>query len=135
MSTEEDRERGLEALLRQTLRQPAVEPSPDCLDGETLSAWSEGVLPPAEARVVEAHAAGCARCQAMLAAFARTGPPRTAAAEPAWRRWHLRWLVPIAATATALAVWVAVPSDSACAGTTGAGVPRGRGSRHGGRCG
>jgi hypothetical protein len=28
-----------------------------------------------------------------------------------WQRWHLRWAVPIAAAASAVALWFAVPSD------------------------
>jgi hypothetical protein len=79
-----------------------------CLDGERLAAWSAGTLPRAEAASVEDHLADCARCQAMAAAFVRAE-----AVVPApsawWKRWEVRWLVPIATAATVAAIWVALP--------------------------
>lgn len=114
MSTDEDRDRRFDALLRQHWPPPAPNDSPSCIDAETLAAWSEGTLTRDVSRLVEAHAAGCARCQAMLAAFVRSGGADATPAEapePLWRRWQIRWLVPIAATATALAVWVAGPAE------------------------
>jgi hypothetical protein len=74
---------------------------------------------------VDTHVSTCTRCQAMLATFVRAAP---ASVEPAtvapiaawfWHRWQVRWLVPVAAAATAVAVWVSqadraqapVPSD------------------------
>ena len=48
----------------------------------------------------------------MLAAFVRSEPAVVAGtAEGATRWWHLRWLVPLATAATAIAIWVAIPSD------------------------
>jgi hypothetical protein len=44
--------------------------------------------------MVESHAATCARCQAVLAAMARTAPPL--AARKWWLTSTVRWLVPIA---------------------------------------
>ena len=82
----------------------------NCVDAETLAAWTAGTLSSREADAVEAHLADCASCQAVLAVFARTEPP-PAVSESLWRRWHLRWAVPIAAAATAVAIWVAVPDD------------------------
>jgi hypothetical protein len=43
----------------------------------------------------------------MLAALVRTAPP--VVKQPWWRVVHAGWLVPIAAAATALVVWIAVP--------------------------
>ncbi len=112
----------LDALLRQSFqRESARSPgdaTPDCLDAETLAAWGDGALAPHEVRAVEAHAAGCVRCQAMLAAFTRSEPlvePFVPAAivEGASTKtsgWRISWLVPLVATAAALAIWVATPS-------------------------
>ena len=75
-----------------------------CLDAETLAAWADDRLTAAERDAVEAHAADCARCQAVVAAMVRAEPP----AEPAmawWRRGStLGWLVPLTAAAAA-AIW------------------------------
>lgn len=139
MQDPDDRE--FDSLLRQSLELQsktsiAAESSPECLDAETLAAWSDGALPRDQARAVESHAAGCARCQAMLAAFARAEPssveplvqPR-ATETPArsawtfWQRWKIGWLVPIAATAAALAIWVATPSPPAVEESKDASAP------------
>ena len=79
-----------------------------CIDAETLAAWADGGLPRAEAALVETHLADCERCTAMVATFARTIPDAPIA-EPLWKRWHLRWLVPVATAATVAALWVLVP--------------------------
>ncbi len=84
------------------------DPRAACIDAETLAAWADGGLPRAEAAVVETHLADCDRCTAMLATFARTIPD-VPVAEPLWKRWHLRWLVPVATAATVAALWVLVP--------------------------
>jgi hypothetical protein len=81
--------------------------SASCLSPETLAAWSEGALLPHEREAAEAHAAGCDRCLATIAALARTEP------RPAQvRQWHsfltVRWLVPATAGLAAVALWVAV---------------------------
>src|SRR5258708_26298161 len=60
-------------LLRETLRTPLTPAStPGCMDTETLAAWSDDALSAREREAVESHAAVCARCQALLAAMART---------------------------------------------------------------
>lgn len=88
-----------------------------CIDAEVLAAWVDDTLDARAAADVEHHAAHCARCQAMLAAFVRAepAPTRVAALEPVvapwWQSLQIRWLVPIAATATALAIWIAVPTS------------------------
>jgi hypothetical protein len=86
-----------------------VIPGP-CLDAETLAAWADDRLTTAERDAVEAHAADCARCQAVVAAMVRAEPP----AEPAaawWRRGStLGWLVPLTAAA-AVAIWFILLPD------------------------
>jgi len=76
------------------------------LDAERLAAFMEGSLSRVERLAVEAHASECAGCLQLLAAMTRTEPL------PAHegRRWFvpLRWAVPLAAAATAIALWVYV---------------------------
>jgi hypothetical protein len=88
-----------------------------CFDAEVLAAWADGTLDERAAAEVERHGAQCARCQAMLAAFVRTEPATAPAAArvpgmaPWWQSLRLRWLVPMAAAATAVAIWIAVPTS------------------------
>jgi Putative zinc-finger len=79
-----------------------------CIDAETLAAWADGGLPKAEAAAVEVHLSDCDRCTAMLATLVRT-TPEAPVAESLWKRWHLRWLVPVATAATVGALWVLIP--------------------------
>lgn len=103
--TEQDRDRGIERWLGRRVDTP---PSGACLDPDTIAAWADGTLTRDERQKAESHAADCARCQAVLAAMIRTEPPVPARAS--WRsRWP--WLVPIAAGATAVALWVSVGTD------------------------
>lgn len=108
-----DRDRSVERLLRSTLpgSQASGNASDACVDAETVAAWAAGALPRATAALVETHLAACERCQALLAAFARTPVEPAAAAPSLYERWRLRWLVPIAAAATTVAIWIAIPSD------------------------
>jgi hypothetical protein len=82
-----------------------------CVDAETLAAWFDGTLSTDEASAVELHVSNCARCQAVMAVFAKTEPAMPASV-PLWRRWPVGWLVPLtaAAAAMALVVWVARPT-------------------------
>jgi hypothetical protein len=87
-------------LLRDALRDhAAASPSSACVDAETLAAWADGVLSARERDAIESHAAGCARCQAMLAAMAKTAP---APARAWWRTPALGWIVPLTAAASAV---------------------------------
>jgi hypothetical protein len=99
-------------LLREMLRDnAATAASPACLDADTLAAWSDGAMSAADRAAAESHAAGCARCQAMLAAMALTAPP--APARSWWRAGTYKWLVPLAAAAAAVVLWVAIPRTPA----------------------
>jgi hypothetical protein len=97
-------------LLRETLRGAMTpEPSPACLDAETLAAWADGALSARDRAAAESHASSCARCQALLAAMVRTLPP--APARKWWQTSTFGWLVPIAVGAIAIVVWVNVPTS------------------------
>jgi hypothetical protein len=80
------------------------------LDPERAAALMDGSLSRAERAAIEAHAADCAQCLQLLAAMARTEPT------PSGSRWRLpaglRWAVPIAAGATAVALWVNVDRNT-----------------------
>jgi hypothetical protein len=82
-----------------------------CVDAETLAAWLDGTLSTDEAGAVELHISNCARCQAVMAVFAKTAPA-TPVSVPFWRRWSVGWLVPLtaAAAAVALVIWVVSPT-------------------------
>jgi photosynthesis system II assembly factor YCF48-like protein/putative zinc finger protein len=99
-------DRGLEQLLRETLRPPDAG-GVACLDADTLAAWVDDALTPGERAAAEAHAAGCARCQSMLAVMIRTAPVDAVAEGSAVRRWAMMF-VPALAAAAAVTLWFAV---------------------------
>src|SRR5262245_2888098 len=80
-----------------------------CLDPDTVAAWADGALSTKEIAAAELHASACARCQSLIAAMVRTAP--VAVHMPvAWTTGRLvKWLAPLAAAATAVAIWIAVP--------------------------
>lgn len=101
----------LHRLLERSARPRGdVRPPGTCLEAETLAAWTDGSLSPAERTAVEAHAADCERCLAVLAAIAKTTPPPSAIQRPSW--FSVRWLAPITAAAVAIAAWVIVQETS-----------------------
>src|SRR5437762_9972087 len=105
-----DRDRSIEALLRQRQREADPQSTEQCVDAEVLATWMDGGLSGDALAAAEKHAAGCARCQALLAAMARPKP--VVVDRPWWRALTAKWLVPIAAVATALVVWVSVSNNS-----------------------
>src|SRR5262245_13258062 len=98
-------------LLRETLRNHSTpESSSACLDAETVAAWFDGTLNRHDRTTAEAHVSTCARCQAVLAATAKTAEPLSA--RKWWQTPTVRWLVPIAVTsAAALVLWVKMPDQ------------------------
>jgi hypothetical protein len=101
-------EREQDRWLKAGLRQPPAPASADCLDAETLAAFADGGLNAQASAAVELHASSCTRCTAVLAAMERSAPAR--AATHAWTPARvMRWLIPLTAAATAVAIWVAVP--------------------------
>lgn len=109
----EDRDTTIDHLLGSTLKRSArAEPAGACLDAETLAAWADDGLDRQERAAVEAHAAGCERCQAMMATLSRAEHAHAAATvvnRPARRFPALAWLIPVTAIAAAMLVWIAVP--------------------------
>jgi Putative zinc-finger len=103
---------GLDSLLRKALERSTIA-GQACPDAETVAAWHDGVLSRADARAVERHVADCARCRALTASLVRSQPPGEESVVPLWRRFRLQWIVPLAATASAVAIWMAVPSRDA----------------------
>ena len=82
-----------------------------CLDADTLAAWADNALNARELAAAQTHAADCARCQAMLAAMAKTAPATPDTAASPWRISSLRWLVPLTAAAAAVVIWTIVPGS------------------------
>ncbi len=108
VTSERDQDKWLHRLLRQrSATQQAVAPTSACLDADLLAAWADGALDAKAQAAAEVHVAACPRCLALLAAIERTAP--VVAAEPHPRRLWLRWLVPLTAAATAVAIWIAIP--------------------------
>ena len=101
-----DRDRSIETLLRSSAQDSGAQMTDQCVDAESLAAWMEGGLSADARAAVEKHAVGCARCQALLASMARTAVDIEST--PWWRTVTAKWLVPVAAVATALIVWVSV---------------------------
>ena len=106
------------------------DPDGPCPDAEALGLYAERGLASDEYGHVEAHLAGCARCQATVAAFVSSAPEAADVAGAAgqgvdgvqrwWAGW--RWLVPVTATAAVLmlAVWVGRgPSEQAAESARG----------------
>jgi hypothetical protein len=101
-------EREPDGWLGTMLRQTPAAASDACLDAEMLAAWADGGLSVKAAAAVELHASSCARCTAVLATLERSAP----AVSPThvWTPARVfRWLAPLAAAATAVAIWIAVP--------------------------
>ena len=112
MNPQSERDSSIERLLRESLATSHGTPETgSCLDAEMLAAWVDGGLAGGQLVAAQEHVAGCSACQATLAALVRTTPTELVA-EPWWRRaLSARWLVPVAAMATALAIWVVVPRE------------------------
>src|SRR5437879_3025074 len=127
MKNEASRDRSIERLLREPLRNGAASVRGVCLDVDTLAAWADDDLGPEERAAAESHVADCGRCQALIAAMVKTSasPAKT----PAWwRRPSLAWLVPITAVTAALIIWIAIPAGPR-AGVDTVGFADSRGSQ------
>jgi len=111
------RDTPFERLVREALRASAPPgPRGECLDAATVAALADGTLPADERVAAEAHAADCGRCQAFLAAMARSAVDAAPAHARWWRAPAVRWLAPITAAtaaATAFVVWSVMPDRSA----------------------
>ena len=115
-----ERDRKLELALKHELRAagtPAAEPAlhssseGGCLDAETLGAWSDGGLEPAQMAAVELHVSSCGRCQAIVGAAARSAPVIAPVTNAGWLRFP-RWAFAPIAAAAAITIWMVVPQDT-----------------------
>ena len=94
-------------LLRDALRDTASAAASNvCVGADALAAWADGTMSGAERAAFEVHAAGCARCQALMAAMARSEPPPPDAASG--RRALFSWLMPLAAATAAIVIVVSL---------------------------
>jgi Photosynthesis system II assembly factor YCF48 len=104
-----DRDATVDRLLAGAMPRGSEEATSSCLDADTLAAWADHALNARELAAAEAHTADCARCQAMLAAMAKTAPATPVAATFPWRLTSVRWLVTVTAAAAAVLIWTIVP--------------------------
>jgi Photosynthesis system II assembly factor YCF48 len=109
--TPQERDASMDRLLRDAMAADVRSAPGECLDADTLAAWSEGTLSAAECAVAETHASRCVRCQAMLAAMVRTAPPVEAPSRSPFFRWVIT-LGPALAAAAAVVLWFAVDRQS-----------------------
>src|SRR5437899_3713075 len=102
------RDNAIEHLLRERPDAGRSSVPGVCLDVDTLAAWMDDALGSEERAAAESHVTDCSRCQALLAAMARTTPvaPESRAW---WRRPAFAWALPLTAAATALVIWIATP--------------------------
>ncbi len=104
-----DRDHKLELALKHELRAAGTPDRDACADAETLGAWADGGLQPAQMASIESHVSSCARCQAIVGVAARSAPaPAVSASVFRFPRWAL---APLAAAA-AVTLWMVVPQDS-----------------------
>ena len=116
MASDFDRDNSVDRLLKGARRDlttgPAEEAGPACLDAETLAAWADGGLDADQARLVLAHVADCARCQAMSAAFfsADDGAAVSSSKVAAFRSNRVMYWLPIAVgtIAATLVIWLGI---------------------------
>lgn len=110
MNDRRDRDAAIDSALRRARQTPpGGTPTPRCLEPETVAAWLDGGLSGPALERAQVHVADCARCRALVGAVVRSEP----AGERDGRRWAMRhwrgWMVPVAAGAIALVIWIAVP--------------------------
>jgi hypothetical protein len=108
LKKEPDRDAVMGDMIRRALADQSGAKSADaCLDADIIAAWADNTLTPRERVAAEEHAAGCPRCQALLASMVRTAP-ELRHVTGWWRTRMVRWLVPASGVAAALAIWLAI---------------------------
>jgi hypothetical protein len=112
VSTSQKRDADMDRLLRAALTPASLDSAGECPGPGLLAAFVEGNVTAAEQAALDAHIAGCGRCQDALAALSQDLPEEEADAPATrWFTWvaqpRLRWLVPISAAATIAVVFFA----------------------------
>jgi hypothetical protein len=97
----------LDRPIRDALQRAAAAQE-GCISVEVAAAWADRALDRRERARIEAHAAGCARCQSLLAMMIRSAEPALPG-ESRGRGRLLGWLVPVAVAAAAVVFWIRVP--------------------------
>lgn len=104
-----NRDDALDPLLRQAAKSLDGErPSSACFEPDELAAWADGSLSSSDVTRLEAHAAACARCRALMVAMVQTAPAADESRPAWWKAPVLRWAAPLAAAAAATVIWVNV---------------------------
>jgi hypothetical protein len=96
---------GRDTWLKRLMPKDGMAAGP-CLDAETFAAWTEGALSGKALAAAEQHVSECSRCLALAAAMQRTTPQPVQSAPDRRALW--RWIVPLTAAATAVAIWITV---------------------------
>lgn len=118
MTESRDRDDVIDRWLRRAASASGPGPNAACLDAEVMAAWADGGLSDSAVQAVRAHVADCARCQVLAAVMTKLEPaaaaaddrrPVRAADRQSRNRPWLNWLVPVAAVAGAVAIWVFIP--------------------------
>lgn len=127
MSTDRQRNAGIDRMLEATLRAGADETRLPCPDAELLAAFVEQRLAGPERLALESHLSSCAACQEALVVVAGddvAAGPAFADAGHRQARWVWRWLAPATAVAMMAVLYVAIWSGSVNPATEPASSPQ-----------
>lgn len=105
-----NKDQSVDRLLQRAGRagEPDRTPS-ECLDPETLAAWTARSLTAPQRAIAETHLADCERCLTILGAIAQTTPPPSKSTAARWL--SIRWLVPLGTAVVGLLAWVVVQRE------------------------
>lgn len=115
--TNEHRDDTIDRLLSALQPQSRSVSSSACLEPEVLAAWIDSGLQDSARANAEAHVASCSRCQALLAAMARTAEAAAGSAipieQPRSTVFRLApWIAALGTAAVAVVIWIGVLPQS-----------------------